>query len=661
AAQTVILTNTGTATAGLSTPVISGDFRIASTTCGSSLAINASCAISLVFAPTASGTRSGILTLVDSVAQHAVALRGTGIAGTLSVSPSAIAFYDTTLNTTTAIRNIVLTNSGNGMLNLGTITASDNFAVSNNCNGITLAGGATCTLSVTFTPKTSGAHTGAVSISSDSNGVAGSMTTIALTGNGKSPFNITLLPVAADFGTQLVGTTSAVINVTISNTGTINGALNSINVSAGDFLLQANTCGTSLAPQTGCTVSAIFRPTASGPRTGTLTITSDAGTQTVPLTGIGTSPATDKLSPLSLTFAQQVVNTTSAAQTVTLTNDGDVPLTLVAAQILSGDFTAVNACGPTLPAHTACGISVSFAPKHVGALTGVLQITDVQKAQTVALNGTAVAGAGVSLTPSVLAFANTGVGSAGAPQTLTLTNNGGVPLQLSAVTVTGNFGIVAGSSTCTTAAAIPIGEACSMGIAFIPDGAGARAGSVVITSNTATQTAQLSGTGIDFTFNASGPTTATVSNGTSATYALLLRPTINTSDAVTFACAGAPIYTKCTITPQYRDLSATGTVAVTLLAGTTTSDIPVRTVLMLLPLPIWMLRRKGCRRILLTLIAIGFLVAAQGCGSNKIIPNDGSGSGGGGSTNTPIGTYNITVSATAAGVTHTVPLTLKVQ
>jgi hypothetical protein len=56
------------------------------------------------------------------------------------------------------------------------------------------------------------------------------------------------------------------------------------------------------------------------------------------------------------------------------------------------------------------------------------------------------------------------------------------------------------------------------------------------------------------------------------------------------------------------------------------------------------------------------LITAQGCGSNKVILNEGSGSGGGGgSVITPTGTYTINVSATAAGVTHTVPLTLKVQ
>lgn len=658
--RTVSVSNTGTAAATLSAPAITGDFRIASSTCGTSLASNASCTLSVVFAPTATGIRSGILTLADAAAQHSVAVQGTGIAGTLTASPTSIAFYDTTLHTTTAIRTIVLTNTGNGALQLGTVTATDDFAVSTNCNNTTLVGGATCTLSVTFTPGTTGAHTGTLSV--PSNGTAGAVTTVVLTGNGKTPFNLTLLPTTADFGTQLVGTTSAAMNLTISNTGTISGALNSIAIAASDFTLQANTCGTSLAPQTGCTVSVTFRPTASGTRSGTLTIVSDAGRQTVPLSGIGSNAATDTLSPLALTFAQQVVNTISPAQTVTLSNDGDVPLTLVAAQILTGDFIAVNACGPTVPAHTACGISVSFTPKHVGVSTGVLQITDGQRAQTIALNGTAIAGAGISLSPSILTFANTGVGTAGAPQTLTLTNNGGIPLQLSAITLTGNFGIIAGSNTCSTANAIAVGGTCSMGIAFLPTTAGMLTGSVILTSNAATQSAQLTGTGVDFTFSASGATTATISSGNNTTYALLLRPAIATADAVTFACSGAPAYSKCTITPQYRDLSATGTVTVTLLTGTTATDIPGRTWLLLLPLPLWMLRRKQMRNALLTLAAVVLLITAQGCGANKVILNEGAGSsGGGGSIITPTGTYTLNVSATAAGVTHTVPLTLKVQ
>ncbi len=660
-AQTVSFTNNGTAAATLAAATINGDFRITSNTCGSSLGIAASCSIGVAFAPSTAGIHSGILSLADADALRSVSLQGTGVAGTLAIAPTSIAFYDATLNTATAARDIVLTNTGGGALKLGSITVTDDFAVSTNCNGVSLASGGTCTLAATFTPKSVGAHAGIVSIPSDNNGIAGSVSTAVLSGNGKGSFNITLTPTAVNFGTQLVGSTSTVTNVTVSNTGTDSGALSNISVSGGDFSIQANTCGLSLVSQVGCTVSLVFRPTTSGTRTGTFTIVSDAGTQTVPLTGVGTVQATDAISASVLSFGTQEVNTTSAPQTITITNNGDVPLTLVNAQVLSGDFTAVNACGATLPAHVSCAVTVAFAPKHVGALTGVLQISDVQRAQTVALSGTAIAGAGVSLSPASLTFANTGVGSVGAAQTLTLTNNGGLPLTISAVTVSGNFGIVAGSNTCSTSA-IPVGGSCSMGIAFLPDGAGDRMGSVVVTSNAATQITQLSGTGIDFSFTASGASSATVSNGQSAAYALLLRPSASSSDAVTFACSGAPTQSKCTITPQYRDLSATGTVTVTLLTGTTASAITGKPLLFfLLPLPLWMMRKKISRGVALALVAFFVLAGAQGCGSGKKTASDGASGGSGGSGTTPSGSYTITVSATAAGVTHTVPLTLKVQ
>ncbi|SDF75004.1 hypothetical protein [Terriglobus roseus] len=120
--------------------------------------------------------------------------------------------------------------------------------------------------------------------------------------------------------------------------------------------------------------------------------------------------------------------------------------------------------------------------------------------------------------------------------------------------------------------------------------------------------------------------------------------------------------TLCTITPQYRDLSATGTVTVTLLTGTTANDITGKPLLfLLLPLPLWMMRRRAMRGVALALVAIAVLASAQGCGSGKKTAADGSSGGSGGSGATPSGSYTITVSATAAGVTHAVPLTLKVQ
>ena len=128
--------------------------------------------------------------------------------------------------------------------------------------------------------------------------------------------------------------------------------------------------------------------------------------------------------------------------------------------------------------------------------------------QTVALSGTGVAGPGVSLLPASLTYARTGVGVVGADQTLTLTNNGGSPVLITAVTVVGDFGILSGTgSTCQLGTTISVGSTCTLQIAFLPTGAGLRTGSVTILSSAPTQTAQLSGTGVDFQLVPNGDTT----------------------------------------------------------------------------------------------------------------------------------------------------------
>ncbi len=116
---------------------------------------------------------------------------------------------------------------------------------------------------------------------------------------------------------------------------------------------------------------------------------------------------------------------------MTLTNSGDVSLQVTSVAIVSGDFIAVNGCGAFLVAHSTCSISVAYVPHSVGAATGTLSITDADRTQTVSLSGSGLAPAGVSLTPFTLGFGNVGLGLVSAPQTVTLTNNGGSPLTIS--------------------------------------------------------------------------------------------------------------------------------------------------------------------------------------------------------------------------------------
>jgi hypothetical protein len=477
------------------------------------------------------------------------------------------------------------------------------------------------------------------------------------------------------FAATVINQTSAAQIVTISNTGGDAAALQAPSIT-GDFAMAANTCGTSLASQTGCSISITFRPTASGTRTGVLTIVDSAGTQTAQLTGIGNSPATDTLTPSNLTFGQQLVGTTSAVQQVTLSNAGDVPLTLIAASVTSGDFTAANACGTSLAAHSSCAINVAFVPTATGVRTGTLQVTDQFRTQTVALAGTGVAPAGVSLSPASLTFDQTGVGLSSAGITITLTNNGGVALTQLSGAASADFAIA--STTCGTP--LNAGATCSFVLVFRPTTAGARTGTLTLTDDApgGQQTVALNGTGVDFSLAANGPTSITVASGTTATFPLMLTSQAGLTGSVAFACVGAPANTVCTVNPGTGTLGSSVLLSATVQTGTSLTgavrkpSLPGRNsgefVLFAgLPLVAFGFRRR--RGAIRALLLMGLLIGPMmlgGCGASRLIPLSGSSGGGtgtGGSAQNPTtpGTYNIVVNGTAAGLTRSVNLTLTVQ
>src|SRR6267143_2056217 len=183
-------------------------------------------------------------------------------------------------------------------------------------------------------------------------------------------------PTSLTFVNQNVGTTSAAQAVTLTNSGP--GSLSITSIAASGDFAQTNNCGSSLAANGTCTINVTFTPTAAGMRTGTLTVTDNAsnGPQTASLTGTGaaTGPSAS-VSPTTLTFGNQNVGTTSAAQAVTLTNSGpgSLSITSIAA---SGDFAQTNNCGSSLAANGTCTINVTFTPTAAGMRTGTLTVTD---------------------------------------------------------------------------------------------------------------------------------------------------------------------------------------------------------------------------------------------------------------------------------------------
>lgn len=221
---------------------------------------------------------------------------------------------------------------------------------------------------------------------------------------------MTVSPTSLNFGVQPATVTSAPQTVTLMNNTSdpipfANGDLSFTGTNAGDFASPSNTCGASIAAGASCTVNVTFTPATTAAESATMVITvmiTGGGVTTpqtfdVGLSGTGSAAAPGVgLSPTSLVFGGQLLTTTSAAQTVTLTNTGTGALTInsIAA---SGDFaetsTGASACPvspATLAAGTNCTISVTFAPTAVGARKGTLTITDNAggSPQTVPLSGT---------------------------------------------------------------------------------------------------------------------------------------------------------------------------------------------------------------------------------------------------------------------------------
>ncbi|WP_255460790.1 choice-of-anchor D domain-containing protein [Edaphobacter albus] len=588
----------------------------------------------------------------------------------ISVSPAALVFTDQAIGTASAVQSVAVTNTGNAPLNISQVTVSlaqlplgpqAEFFETDNCIGSSVAVGQSCTLQVRFGPAAAGDRTATLTVYAN---VAGGQATVPLSGKGISGGNIVLTPLFLSFGSVDVNATSPAQNLTLSNTGTAD-----VNIGAplvtGDFHISANTCGAILKSSSGCTVGITFTPASSGVRAGSFSITGDGAALTSSLNGSGTLPATDTIAPMALSFAAQPLGTSSSVQRVILTNAGDTALKLITAQT-TGDFIAVNSCGNSLAGHASCSIGVIFQPTVLGAAAGSLTISDQYRAQSVTLSGTAVAPPGVSLSPLFgMNFPATGVGISSSPQMVTLTNNGGVPLAISTIALSGDFTVVPDSNRCGDSLAV--GAACTMQIAFRPTAGGVRPGTLVIADNATNspQTLPLTGVGVDFAIAINGSPSVAISSGQSAVFPLLFTSGPTAAGLkVNLSCSGAPVNSTCNITPASLSLDGNATtVSVTVQTGVVnlSQKTHARRYLwfaLLLPVGLVPFSRRRWKAMAL----LSAVLMAGGCGGGRLIPpSGGPGSGSGNNAITPSGTYNLVVTATSAGLTRTVNLTLVVQ
>jgi hypothetical protein len=427
----------------------------------------------------------------------------------VTVSPNRLTFGAYPVGVTSQTDTVIVTNNQAVPLNISGIAASGDFSSPTNTCGSGLAAHASCNVSVTFTPTTTGIRTGQLTINDDA---AGSPQVINLTGTGGGGPLVSLSPSSLGFKSP-PQTTTASKTITLTNMGSGALTVNSV-VASGDYSLTT-TCVGSIAPSGVCSVNVSFTPTVTGTILGEVTITDNAigSPHLVNLSGVGLT--TLAVAPPSLTFASTSVGSSTATQMVTITNNASTSQTVSYAA--SGNFTAVpggsTPCGAsqpvTLNSGLTCTLSVGFSPTSNGTIKGSVTVTDAASGvaynpQLVSLTGTGFGGTTPALSglPATLGFGSVVVGSSFGTKTITVYNTSGSPVSILGLVTSGDFALaLAGSNRCAANTTIlQPGKSCKLSVTVAPTATGSLQGSITLTDNAAagptTQVFGLSVTGV---------------------------------------------------------------------------------------------------------------------------------------------------------------------
>ena len=484
---------------------------------------------------------------------------------------------------------------------------------------------------------------------------------------------VTPLTVSApnlQFGFVPVHTTSPALIVTVTNdtlssvtlTNIVFNPSGSLNANAADFS-EADNCHSALVPGAECVFNVTFTPSVGNQGEVTELDFNDpisGRTYRFVFSGTGQQPV-GSISPPTLSFPPQFVNSTSSPQTVYLTNTGSGNL-VVSNIRFTGPFQTQTTCPVISGGVQTCPIAVTFTPLATGTQTGSLTIVDndTSDAQTVSLSGTGIPAPTLSISPSSLSFSGQLVGTQSAPQTITLTNTSGQSVTFTSIAVTGSSAFPE-SQTC--GAQLPAGQNCSLSVSFLPAASGQIAAGLTITDNGALspQMVSLTATGLDYKVILSN-NSATVSAGSSVAIPLsLVSSGGSLPDAITMSCSGLPQGAACAFSPSSAVASAGGT-NLTLSINTTGANSAalqfsswshLNLAVFLLPFPFFFCgdRRRRWIAMILLMMLLSVLIACGG-GSSAPLSNPN---------RTLPGNYSITVIGSDGGQPRSALLTLTVQ
>ena len=482
--QPVTIKNLGASSLTVDSASIAAPFQVAlatPVTIGPGLTATANVA----FAPTAAGPASASLQVHATDGETgSVACSGTGQSATISVSTPP-AFSPQRVGTQSGTLPVIVTNTGVDNVTLSSFAVTAPFViVTAPGTPDVLAPNGTAEIDVAFAPTTAGPATGTLTITSTAQS---SPDRVTLSGTGIAPV-ISAQPVA--FGNQHVNTTgNAQLFVTNNGTDTLN-----VSSITGTAPFSASITPTAIAPGDTQPFTVSFTPPTENPFTGTFTITSDD--PVTPSLQVGASGngvlGHVAIAPGSVNFNTQRRGTTSAPQTVTITNTGTDTLNITSATLPSGPFA--GALGPTSLAPNAfVQFQVTFTPAVDGPASATLSV--VSDAPT-SPDTIGVTGIGVepiaTPSPASLAFGNQRVATTSPSKQVTITNTGTSALTISAATASGPFAVASPALPAT----VGINQQATFQVTFSPTATGAASGSLAFTTDAASSpTVPLTGTG----------------------------------------------------------------------------------------------------------------------------------------------------------------------
>ncbi|EED34107.1 conserved hypothetical protein [Luminiphilus syltensis NOR5-1B] len=472
--------------------VTGADFTLSDNSCGNtypqSVAAGSQCAITIRFAPSALGARSGLFTMDSdgATSPDSVTLLGSGVEPPAPLpSKTSLDFGDVPVGTVSPRQLVVVKNASPiSSLPLGQLSASGDFALqSDTCSGATLTpvpqNGSLCLVFVTFNPTTTGPATGTLTIPGASGFPSAN---VALAGNGLQPASLTANPTILAFGTQ---TQPATLDVTITNIGgpgqdaqigtaSVTGTVTPQQFGIG---VGTDTCsGTTLASQASCQISVTFDPEVEGVDTGSLDIPYNGGqTLNVALSGRGGDPV-DYITPPSLSFGDIEIGSSSAPQTVTVTDNSGIALDI--ANVFSNDsaFSVQNdSCSGTRVApNTSCTFEVVFTAVTRGHIVSTVDVisNSASSPDQVAVDGRGLAPGEAQVAPGLnIAFGDVAPGQ-NVQKVATITNIGDQPLPLGTLALSGDSAFSVPSDACSGQTLVNKGDNCAITVAFSPSGLG---------------------------------------------------------------------------------------------------------------------------------------------------------------------------------------------